>query len=75
VSTDPLGPVASAFDEAEASLRRAADQARAGWNDEARRAFDARHGDRIAAEAAAARRAVEQVRHDLGRALRQLGDG
>lgn len=72
MTADPLAAAAQAFDAAVQQYRRAAAQTREGWNDEARRQFDARFGDQVAAESAAARRVVEQVRQELRRAVADL---
>jgi uncharacterized protein YukE len=72
MSADPLGSAAAEFDQSVAQLRRTAEQTRGGWNDEARRRFDAQFGERIIEESTAAARAVDRVREELRQALALL---
>ncbi|MEV6850928.1 hypothetical protein [Actinoplanes sp. NPDC051411] len=69
---DPFGPVARAFDESAGTLRRAIESSRNAWNDEARRTYDARHGNEVESETAAARRGIEKARQSLRQAMAAL---
>lgn len=72
MTPDPLAPVANSFESAAQQFRRASDQSRESWNDEARRLFESRYGVQIARETAAAVRAVQEARQVLRQAIAEL---
>ena len=69
MNPDPLGPIVEALQSAIQQYRRDAERTRAGWDDETRRQFDARHGRVIDDEMRRALRSVEMARNGLRDAL------
>jgi hypothetical protein len=71
MSAPNLGALTAALETAEKQLRRTVAEARSGWNDEARRRFDARYLDRVTVEAQALTRVVDDVAGEVDRATKR----
>lgn len=72
--TGSLDPAAAAFTEAVRALERSLADARAQWDDTARRAFDRQHAEPVLADARKAMTEISQLARELNAAVRLLAD-